>query len=70
MESKLYQQNHAEINGFNVWHWLIDTPIGQYNVVQYEAKGKEIIETVIPHDYEKAERLFNRYCNKVLKGAN
>ena len=70
MESKTYQQNHAEINGFNVWHWLIDCPIGYYHIVQYESKGKEIIETVIPGDLEKAQRTFKRYCNKVLRGEN
>lgn len=66
--ANLYQQEHATIYGHGVWHYLIDTPLGQYHIVQYEGKGMEIKETVIAHDNAKAERQFRKYCNDLLKG--
>ena len=68
MDATIFTQEHAEIYGHNVWHYLIDTPLGHYHIVQYEGRGMEIKETVIPHDNAKAERLFRKYCNEILKG--
>ena len=34
--AKLYTQNESKINGRGVWHYLIDAPIGQIHVVEYE----------------------------------
>lgn len=30
--ANLYQQEHAVIYGRNVWHWLVDTSIGQIHI--------------------------------------
>lgn len=68
MEAKLYEQEHAVIYGHNVLHYLIDTPIGQYHIVQYEAAHGEIKETVIPHNNDKAEKMFQKYCKGLLAG--
>ena len=66
--ANMYQQEHAIIYGRNVWHWLIDTAIGQIHVVQYESSYHgEIIEEVIRNSNTKAEKAFKRYCNKILK---
>ena len=34
--AKIYTQNESKINGRGVWHYLIDTPIGQIHVIGYE----------------------------------
>lgn len=66
--ANMYQQEHATIYGRNVWHWLIDTAIGQIHVVQYEASYRgEIIEEVIRSNNAKAEKTFKRFCNKILR---
>ena len=65
--ANLYQQEHAVIYGRNVWHWLVDTAIGQIHIVQYEVSYRgEIIEEVIRNNNTKAEKAFKRFCNKIL----
>ena len=65
--ANMYQQEHAVIYGRNVWHWLIDTAIGQIHIVQYEASYRgEIIEEVIRNNNTKAEKAFKKFCNKIL----
>lgn len=68
MEANMYTQNIATINGRNIGHYLVDTPIGQINVIQYEKPSMEIETTLIYGDYEKAEKKFERICNDILKG--
>lgn len=68
MEAKMYTQNIATINGRNVGHYLVDTPIGQINVIQYEKPSMELETVLIYGDYEKAEKKFNKICNEMLKG--
>ena len=66
--ARMFQQNHANIKDRNVWHYLIDSSIGQINIVQYEAASKEITEFFIPHNYDKAEKKFNSLCKAILNG--
>ena len=40
--AKLYTQNESKINGRGVWLYLIDTPIGQIHVVEYENPQMEL----------------------------
>lgn len=63
-----YTQEHATIYGRNVWHYLVDTPVGHYHIVQYEGKNMEIEEKVFPHNNSKAERAFKKICNDILNG--
>ena len=71
MEAKLYTQNIATVNGRNVGHYLVDTSVGQINVIQYE-KPKPYypeLETILIYgDYEKAEKKFNSLCKKMVDG--
>ena len=67
MEAKVYEQEHATIYGHNVWHYLIDTPIGQIHVVDYEAQ-REIKRIIIDADNQKAEKTFKRICHQMTDG--
>lgn len=64
----LYTQQHNTINGRNIWHYLIDTPIGHIHVVQYEAPSMEITRFIIDADNVKAERKFASICKGILNG--
>ena len=66
--AKMYQQEHAEIYGHGVWHYLIDCPIGQIHVVEYEGKGMEIVSKLFMNDNHAAEKMFQRYCKDLLAG--
>lgn len=66
MESKTYTQQHSEVNGRNVWHYMIATPIGHIHVVEYEQRGKELARTLIDEDNDKAEKLFAKYTRAIL----
>ena len=66
--SKLYLQNHAEINGRGIYHYLMQTTIGNFNVVEYETPSKELKRFMFDEDYEAAERKFKSCCAWVMKG--
>jgi hypothetical protein len=66
--AKLYTQNGSKINGRGVWHYLIDTPIGQIHVVEYENPRKELIRFLIDSDLGKATLKYNTICKKILAG--
>lgn len=68
METVMYTQNTAKINGREVNHYLIDTAIGQINIVQYEKPELELTTELIYNDYEKAERRFSTICKQILNG--
>lgn len=66
--AKMYEQKHAEINGRNVWHYLISTAIGNIHVVEFELESKELIRTLFDEDNDKAEKYFNYTCKKIIDG--
>ena len=66
--SKLHLQNHAEINGRGIYHYLMQTTIGNFNVVEYETPSKEIKRFTFDEGYEAAERKFKACCAWVMKG--
>ena len=66
-EAKLFTQSHADINGHGVWHYLIDTPIGQINVVEYEGIGQEIKRFLFDGNHDKAERKYKAACRAVCE---
>ena len=63
-----YTHNIATICGRNIWHYLIDTPIGQFNVVEYEQPSREIKRFIIDGNYYKAEKKFYSICKSILSG--
>lgn len=63
-----FQQNSSTINGRGVWHYLISTPIGQINVVQYEQKDKTIKSFLFEGHYDKAEAKYESLCKGILTG--
>lgn len=64
----MYTQNIATVNGRNIGHYLVDTMVGQINVIQYEKPTAELETILIYGDYEKAEKKFARVCNDILNG--
>lgn len=68
MEANLYTQSIATINGRNIGHYLVDTSVGQINVIQYEKPSREIETVLIYNDYDKAERKFNSICKQIVDG--
>lgn len=66
--ANLYLQEHAIINGRNVWHYLVDSSIGQINIIQAEGKDLMIHETITYNNYDKAEKLFKKRCQEMLNG--
>ena len=68
MEAKMYTQNIATVNGRNIGHYLVDTMVGQINVIQYEKTDAELETILIYGNYDKAEKKFKRVCNDILNG--
>ena len=63
-----YTQHHNVINNRSIWHYLIETPIGQINIVQYEQPSLEIKRFLFDGHYDKAERKFYSICQGILSG--
>jgi hypothetical protein len=66
--AKLYTQNESKINGRGVWHYLIDTPIGQIHVVEYENPQMELTRFLIDSDINKAIRKYDAICKSIIAG--
>ena len=66
--AKIYTQNESKINGRGVWYYLIDTPIGQIHVVEYENPQKELIRFLIDSNREKATLKYNAICKNIIAG--
>lgn len=66
--AKLYQQNHSVINGRGVWHYLLDTSLGQFNVVEYEQKDMSLKRFLMDASYSKAEKKFDQISIQMVKG--
>ena len=68
METKFYTQRHSEINGRNVWLYLIVCPLGYIYFVEYEKKTLELEKFYFGACEEKAEKKYNSICSKMIKG--
>ncbi len=60
-------REHATIYGHNVWHYCLDTTLGEYHIVQYEGAGMCISEQIVT-DNSKAEKMFKKICRDFLDG--
>ena len=68
MDTNFYTQAGCEINGRHVWFYLITSPIGDTEIIQYEMKSYEIKEYVFRGEYEKAEKKYQSLCLQMIKG--
>lgn len=71
MEASIYTQSIATVNGRNIAHYLVNTSVGQINVIQYEKQKPyypELETILIYNDYEKAEKKFASLCRKMVDG--
>ena len=64
----LYTQEHSIINGRNVWHYLLDTPLGHIHVVEYERPTQELERYIFDGDNDKAEKKYASICKAILSG--
>lgn len=59
---------HATIYGHNVYHYKIDTPIGDFHVVEWEGKGMGLDRKIFDQDNAAAEKEFQKVATNMLKG--
>lgn len=65
-DCKMYTQQHVLINGRNLWHYLIDTPIGHIHVVECELPTKELKRYIIDGDNDLAEKKYYYLMKKMI----
>lgn len=63
---KIYTQEHAEIRYRNVWHYIIETELGDIHMVQWERKDQSLDEAFMLNDNTKAVRKFKQICKDIL----
>jgi len=63
--SQLTTKMESEINGHGVWYYVIESPIGQIDIVEYEAEGQEIKRFLFDR-IDSAEKKYYAICKKVL----
>lgn len=68
MNMEIYTQKESRINGHGVWLYLVDTPIANIFIVEYEELDKCLEHKLFDGDLERAEKEYNRVCNALLKG--
>ncbi len=68
MEANFYTQNHSTINGRNIWLYLISCPIGNIYIVEYEKQNLELNRFLINESLQKAEKMYDNICVKIIKG--
>lgn len=63
----MYTQNESTIGGRHVWHYLVDTPIGNIHIIQHEGVGLEIeTDAMIMNDLDKAEKKYKSVVKKLV----
>lgn len=68
MLTEVYNQNRSRINGRAIWHYLIDTNIGQINIVDYEQRDMSIKRFIFDGKYDTAEAKYNKICKDMING--
>lgn len=64
-----YTQEQSNINGRNVWRYLVSTPIGNIHIVQYEQKTMEIKTFLYAENLDDAEKKYKTVVKGILNGA-
>ena len=67
-ECTMYTKSQSEINGRGIWHYMIETPIGRFNVVEYEEPSMQIKRFVYDEQQEIAEQQYKRIAHKMVSG--
>jgi ureidoglycolate hydrolase len=68
METGFFTQQESRVNGRGVWHYLVHTPIGDFNIVEYEQRSKELKRFIFDGWYEKAERKYQNIIKGIVNG--
>ena len=66
-EARFYQQNHSIINGRNVWHYMVSTPVSNIHIIKHESiLGMET--DLLTESNSKAEKKYDQICMAMVKG--
>ena len=67
-QTGFFTQAESKVNGRGVWHYMIATPIGNFNIVEYEQVSKELKRFMFDGWYEKAEKKYQSIILGIAKG--
>ena len=59
------QLGESHIDGFGVWLYEIDSPLGKIYIVQHERKDKTL-ETAYKDSKDEAEKLYKKQIKKLI----
>lgn len=65
---KMYTQKESIINGRGIWHYLISTPIGNFNIIEYEKQSKEIERKIFDENHDATCKYYNKTIKAMLVG--
>ena len=69
MNASVYTQDEMILqNGRHAWLYLINSPIGNIWVIDYEEPTMEIKRRIIDGDIDKAQNYFRNICKKMIDG--
>lgn len=61
--------SHAVIDGCAVWHYLLQTTIGDLHIVQHEVNGeKNILDDYIGWHDDHAKTAYHRRLTRMIRG--
>lgn len=64
--TNVFTNEHATINGRNVWLHMVATDIGNIFIVQHENEGMEVITKLFFNDLDEAELVYRREVKSLL----
>ena len=64
-----FTQEQSNINGRNVWRYLVSTFIGNIHIVQYEQRTMEIKTFLYSENLDDAERKYKAIIKGILNGS-
>ena len=67
-QTGFYTQAESKVNGRGVWHYMVVTPIGNFNIVEFEQVGGELKRFIFDGWYEKAESKYQAIVKGIVRG--
>ena len=68
MDAKLYELAHSTVDGRNIWLYQIESPIGDFHIVDYERKDQSIKRTIFEEQRNRAEKKYTETVKKIAGG--
>ena len=67
-ECRMYTKARSTINGRNVWHYQIVTPIGEFHAVEFERPDGLLSRFIFDNDHPAAEKKYKSILCSLAKG--